>query len=85
MRNFNFSTCPLREEKSLSQRAFSISTDIRKLQDKDKDLLALIKYIADEDKLEKVLENPQVIKTPVVRNGKQSTFGYQPDIWKGWN
>ena len=39
---------------------------------KDKDLLALIKYIADEDKLEKVLENPQVIKTPVVRNGKQS-------------
>ena len=35
--------------------------------------------------LEKVLENPQVIKTPVVRNGKQSTFGYQPDIWKGWN
>ena len=51
---------------------------------KDKDLLALIKYIADEDKLEKVLENPQVIKTPVVRNGKQSTLGYQPDIWKGW-
>ena len=27
-------TCPLREEKSLSQRAFSIYTDIRKLQDK---------------------------------------------------
>lgn len=52
---------------------------------KDKDMLALIKYIANEDKLEKVLENPQVIKTPVVRNGKQSTLGYQPDIWKGWN
>ena len=31
-----------------------------------------------------VLENPQVIKTPVVRNGKQSTLGYQPDIWKVW-
>ena len=30
---------------------------------KDKDLLALIKYTADEDKLEKVLENPQVIYT----------------------
>lgn len=29
---------------------------------KDKDMLALIKYIANEDKLEKVLENPQVIK-----------------------
>ena len=36
---------------------------------KDKDTLALIKYIADEDKLEKILENLQVIKTPVVRNG----------------
>ena len=51
---------------------------------KDKDMLALIKYIDNEDKLEKVLENPQVIKTPVVRNGKQSTLGYQPDIWKDW-
>lgn len=55
------------------------------LDGKDQDILALIKYIADEDKLEKVLENPQVIKTPVVRNGKQSTLGYQPDVWKGWN
>lgn len=52
---------------------------------KDKDLLALIKYIAADDKLEKVLENPQVIKTPVVRNGKQSTMGYLPDVWKNWN
>lgn len=51
---------------------------------KDKDLLALIKYIADEDKLDKVLENPQVIKTPVVRNGRQSTIGYRPDVWKTW-
>lgn len=51
---------------------------------KDKDLLALIKYIAAEDKLEKILSNPTVIKTPVVRNGKQSTLGYQPDVWKNW-
>ncbi len=51
---------------------------------KDKDTLAFIKYIAEEDKLEKILENPSVIKTPVVRNGKQSTIGYQPEVWKGW-
>lgn len=51
---------------------------------RDKDTLALIKYISDEDKFEKVLENQQVIKTPVVRNGKQATLGYQPDIWKKW-
>lgn len=52
---------------------------------KDQDTLALIKYIADEDKLEKILDNPSVIKTPVVRNGKQSTLGYQPEIWKSWS
>ena len=52
---------------------------------KDKDALALIRYIAEEDRLEKILENQQVIKTPVVRNGKQSTLGYQPEIWKGWS
>lgn len=52
---------------------------------KDTDTLTLIKYIADEDKLEKILENPQVIKTPIVRNGKQSTIGYMPDVWKGWS
>ena len=51
---------------------------------KDQDTLALNRYIAEEDKLEKILENPQVIKTPVVRNGKQSTLGYQPDVWKKW-
>ena len=52
---------------------------------KDKDTLALIQYISSEDKLEKILENQHVIKTPVVRNGKQSTLGYQPEVWKAWN
>ncbi len=51
---------------------------------KDKDALTLIKYIAEEDKVEKILANQQVIKTPIVRNGKQSTVGYQPDVWKKW-
>ncbi len=51
---------------------------------KDKDAIALLQYIADEDKLEKLLENQHIIKTPVVRNGKQSTLGYQPDVWKKW-
>ena len=34
--NSSLSGCPLRGEKSSSQRAFSIYTDIRKLQDKAK-------------------------------------------------
>jgi arsenate reductase-like glutaredoxin family protein len=52
---------------------------------KDQDTLTLIQYLAEEDKLEKILENQQVLKLPIVRNGKQSTLGYQPDIWKTWN
>ena len=52
---------------------------------KDQDAVALIQYIADEDKLEKLLENQQIIKTPVVRNGKKSTLGYQPEVWKSWD
>ena len=51
---------------------------------KDKDALALIKNIADEDKLAAILENQQVIKTPIVRYGRQSTLGYQPEVWKAW-
>ncbi len=52
---------------------------------KDKDALALIQYLSDEDKMEKVLENQKVLKTPIVRNGRQATIGYQPDVWKEWN
>ena len=51
---------------------------------KDKDLLALIKYIAAEDKAQKVLENQSVLKLPVVRNGKAATVGYQLEVWKTW-
>lgn len=51
---------------------------------KDKDLLAMIQYIAEEDKAEKILENQNVIRTPIVRNGKQATVGYQPEVWKIW-
>lgn len=46
---------------------------------------ALLKYLSPEEaKLEKLFEDPKLIKTPVVRNGKQATVGYQPEIWKGW-
>lgn len=52
---------------------------------KDKNLLALVKYLAEEDKADKVFDNQQLIKTPIVRNGKQATVGYCPEAWKSWN
>ena len=51
---------------------------------KDKDMLALIQHMSGDDRLEKILENQQIIVTPVVRNGKAATLGYQPVAWKGW-
>lgn len=51
---------------------------------KDKDLLALLTYLAEEDRPEKLFENQQLIKVPIVRNGRQATAGYQPNVWKEW-
>lgn len=51
---------------------------------KDQDTLALVTYLAEEDREEKLLAHPQLFKTPVVRNGKKATIGFQPDIWKDW-
>ncbi len=51
---------------------------------KDKDALALIQYLAEEEKETKLLENQHVLRTPIVRNGKQATIGYEPNIWKDW-
>jgi len=51
---------------------------------KDKDVITLMKYLSDSDKEEKLIENQQVIKTPIVRNGRQATIGFCPDVWKNW-
>ena len=51
---------------------------------KDTQALALVRCLVEAQRLDKVFENQQLIKTPVVRNGKQATVGYQPDVWKTW-
>lgn len=46
---------------------------------------AMLSYLAlDNQKLEHLLEDPSLLKTPIVRNGKQATVGYCPEVWKGW-
>ena len=37
-----------------------------------------------QDQYEKLFEDPWLIKTPVVRNGKQATVGYCPEVWRNW-
>lgn len=46
---------------------------------------SFIKYLASEEaKEEKLLENQELFKTPIVRNGKKATLGYCPNEWKKW-
>lgn len=45
-----------------------------------------IKYLASKEAVEeKLLEHGELFKTPIVRNGRQATVGYCPDIWKTWD
>lgn len=51
---------------------------------KDPDL-DLLRYLASETaKEDKVYENQNLIRLPVVRNGKKATVGYAPEAWKDW-
>jgi len=31
-----------------------------------------------------LLNNPELYNTPIVRNGKQATVGYKPEVWQTW-
>lgn len=47
--------------------------------------IMLMKYMDDKTaKEDKVFDNPELMKTPIVRNGKQATVGFCPDIWQTW-
>ncbi len=44
-----------------------------------------IGYLSTTEAIEeKLLENPGLFKTPIVRNGKQATVGYHPEVWQTW-
>lgn len=47
--------------------------------------ITLMKYMDDKvAKEDKVFDNPELMKTPIVRNGKQATVGFCPEIWETW-
>lgn len=31
-----------------------------------------------------LLNNPKLYRTPIVRNGRQATVGYCPEVWAAW-
>ena len=53
--------------------------------DKKAPEIDLMRYMDDARAREdKVFDNPKLMKTPIVRNGKQATAGYCPEIWETW-
>lgn len=47
--------------------------------------ITLMRYMEDAiAKEDKVFDDPTLAKTPIVRNGKQVTVGYCPDVWANW-
>ena len=47
--------------------------------------VTLLKYMDDRiAKEDKVFDNPALMKTPIVRNGKAATVGFCPEVWAQW-
>ena len=45
----------------------------------------LMRYMDDaRAKEDKLFDDPKLMKTPIVRNGKKATVGYCPEIWETW-
>ena len=51
---------------------------------KDSYAVALLQHTPEGMLFDKLLENQQVLRQPIVRNGRQATVGYAPDTWKSW-
>ena len=69
------------EQKSIIQAL----GDIEKIIDeKSKDYFD-IKYLLKDAMPDKLIENPKLYKTPIVRNGKNATVGYNPEEWAKWS
>jgi arsenate reductase len=32
-----------------------------------------------------LIDDPLLLRTPIVRNGQQATIGYQPAVWADWS
>lgn len=41
-------------------------------------------YLTLDAQEEKLLEHPELFRTPIVRNGKEATVGYCPEVWATW-
>ena len=51
---------------------------------RDRDALARVTYAAAPQKEDALLEHPQTLRQPIVRNGKKAAAGYRPEVYQAW-
>ena len=51
---------------------------------KDQDTLALLRWLDESQQADKLFENQQLLRQPIVRNGRAATVGYRPEVWEKW-
>ena len=51
---------------------------------RDRDALALVKYTAAAQKEDALLDNPHILRQPIVRNGRKAAVGYRPEVYEAW-
>lgn len=44
----------------------------------------MLRFLAPEQQADKLFENQQLIRQPIVRNGRQATVGCCPEVWQTW-
>ena len=52
---------------------------------KDQDTLALLRWLDESQQADKLFENQQLLRQPIVRNGRAATVGYRPEVWRSGN
>ena len=43
-----------------------------------------LQYVPPQAVDQRIADCPAILNAPIVRNGKQATVGYCPEIWKEW-
>ena len=95
-RRIPFQFIDLKEKNMSSGEFYSVVTALAKetgsereaidiLIDKSGKDYSQIEYLDDEDKADKLLENQNLLKLPVCRNGKdKATVGLNTKVWESW-
>ncbi len=45
----------------------------------------IVRFTSDAEVIvEKTMAEPQLLRSPIVRNGQMVTAGFCPEVWEGW-